>query len=244
MGLEGKVAVVTGGAGALGLATVRALLEDGARVALVDLDALRLDTLSRFLRGERIVVAADVADGSAVRAAHERVAADLGPVDILVNAAGASSEAGLGDTDESTWRRILATRVSGTFLWSRAVMPGMLARGWGRIVNLSGEGSASAPGGPADASASGAIASLTAALAREGAARGVTVNAIAPSFVRSESAGGHLGDAQVRQILSTIPAGRFGEPEEFAHAVRFFASPSSGVVTGQTLRLDGGLHLP
>jgi 3-oxoacyl-[acyl-carrier protein] reductase len=243
MSLQGKVAVVTGGAGALGLAAVRALLEDGARVALVDLDALRLDTLSRFLRGERIVVAADVADGSAVRAAHERVAKDLGPVDILVNAAGASSEAGLADTDESTWRRIFACRVSGTFLWSRAVMPGMLARGWGRIVNLSGGDSASGPGGPADASASGAIASLTAALAREGAPRGVTVNAVAPSFVRADSAGGHLSEAQARQILSAIPAGRFGEPEEFAHAVRYFASPLAGFVTGQTLRLDGGLHL-
>jgi 3-oxoacyl-[acyl-carrier protein] reductase len=244
MSLQGKVAVVTGGAGALGLAAVRALLEDGARVALVDLDALRLDTLSRFLRGERIVVAADVADASAVRAAHERVTAELGPVDILVNAAGASSAAaGLAATDETTWRRVLAARLSGTFLWSRAVMPEMLARGWGRIVNVAGQGSASAPGGPADASAGGAIASLTAALALEGAPRGVTVNAVAPAFVRSEATGGHLTDAQARQILAAIPAGRFGEPEEFAHAVRFFASPLSGFVTGQTLRLDGGLHL-
>lgn len=243
MGPQGKVAVVTGGAGTLGLAAVRALLEDGARVALVDLDALRLDTLSRFLRGERIVVAADVTDAAAVRAAHERVASELGPVDILVNAAGASSEGALAATDESTWRRIMAARVSGTYLWSREVFPAMLSRGWGRIVNVAGRASATSPGGPADSAADGAIASFTAELAREGAPRGVTVNAVAPAFVRSSTSGGFLTDAQERQILASIPAGRFGEPEEFAHAVRFFASPLSAFVTGQTLRVDGGYHL-
>ena len=234
---------MTGGAGTLGLAAVRVLLEDGARVALVALAALRLDMLSRFLRGERIVVAADVCDAAAVRAAHERVAADLGPVDILVNAAGGSSDTGVAATDEAAWRRILAARVSGTFLWSRVVFPGMLARGFGRIVNVAGRASATAPGGPADAAAGGAIAALTASLAREGAPRGVTVNAIAPAFVRSSSAGVPLTDAQERQILATIPAARFGEPEEFAHAVRFFASPLSAFVTGQTLCVDGGFHL-
>ena len=153
--LQGKVAVVTGGAGALGLAAVRALLEDGARVALVDLDALRLDTLSRFLRGDRIVVAADVSDAYAVRAAHERVRGELGPVDILVNAAGASSDGSATATDESAWQRILGARLTGTFLWSRAVLPDMTSRGWGRIVVVGGLGSGTARGGPADAATEG-----------------------------------------------------------------------------------------
>jgi 3-oxoacyl-[acyl-carrier protein] reductase len=243
MSLQGKVAVVTGGAGALGLAAVRALLEDGAKVALMDLDVLRLDTLSRFLRGERIVVAGDVTDASAVRAAHERVRAELGPVEILVNAAGTSSETALAATDDSTWRRVLAARLSGAFLWSRAVLPEMASRGWGRIVNVAGPGSGTHEGGPADAAAGGAIAALTVSLAREGASRGVTVNAIAPAFVCAPSSTGHLTEAQLRQILTGIPAGRLGEPEEFAHAVRFLASPLAGFVTGQTIRLDGGVHL-
>jgi 3-oxoacyl-[acyl-carrier protein] reductase len=243
MSLQGKVAVVTGGAGALGLAAARALLEDGAKVALMDLDVLRLDTLSRFLRGERIVVAGDVTDASAVRAAHERVRAELGPVDILVNAAGASSETALAATDESTWRRVLAARLSGAFLWSRAVFPEMASRGWGRIVNVGGPGSGTHDGGPADSAAGGAIAALTASLAREGASRGITVNAIAPAFVCAPSSTGHLTEAQMRRILAAIPAGRLGEPEEFAHAVRFLASPLAGFVTGQTIRLDGGFHL-
>ena len=239
----GKVAVVTGGAGALGLAAVRALLEDGVRVALVDLDALRLDTLSRFLRGERIVIAADVTDGHSVRAAHERVRAELGPVDILVNAAGNTSDAAIAATDEATWRRILGARLDGTFLWSRAVLPEMAARGWGRIVNVGGHLPAATPGGASNAAAAGAVASLTAALARESASRGVTVNAIAPAFVRSPATTDHLSEAQRRQVLAAIPAGRFGEPEEFAHAVRFLVSPLAGFVTGEILNLDGGLHL-
>lgn len=243
MTLEGKVAVVTGGAGALGLACVRALLEDGARVALVDLDALRLDTLSRFLRGSRIVIAADVTDGAAVRAAHERVRAEFGPVDILVNAAGSTSDAAVAATDEATWRRILGARVDGTFLWSRAVLPGMAERGWGRIVSVGGQAPAASARGAADAAAAGAIASLTVALAREGAPHGVTANAIAPAFVRSPTATEHLTEAQRRQALITIPARRFGEPEEFAHAVRFLVSPLAGFVTGEVLALDGGLHL-
>ncbi|MBL0144170.1 MAG: SDR family oxidoreductase [Betaproteobacteria bacterium] len=241
--LQGKVAVVTGGAGSLGLAAVRALLEDGARVALVDLDALRLDTLSRFLRGDRIVVAADVTDAFAVRAAHERVRAEFGPVDILVNAAGATSEAVVAAIDEAAWRRTLGARLDGTFLWARAVLPEMAARGWGRIVNVGGQGSAATPRGPADAAASGGVASFTLALAREGAPRGVTVNAIAPAFVRSASITENLSEAQRRQALARIPAGRFGEPEEFAHAVRYLVSPLAGFVTGEILGLDGGLHL-
>ena len=243
MNLQGKVAVVTGGAGSLGLAAVRALLEDEARVALVDLDALRLDTLSRFLRGERIVIAADVTDPAAVRAAHDRVRAELGPVDILVNAAGSSSGSLVEATDEAAWRRVIGARADGTFLWSRAVLPDMMARGWGRIVNLGSYGEPSAMRGTADAAAAGAVASLTGALAREGAPRGVTVNAIAPAFVRSPGTTEFLTEAQRRQVLATIPAGRFGEPEEFAHAVRFFASPQAGFVTGAVLGLDGGLHL-
>ncbi len=238
-----RVAVVTGGAGALGLAAARALLEDGLRVALVDLDAMRLDMLSRFLRGGRIVVAADVTDPVAVRAAHERVRAELGPVDILVNAAGATAGAGIAATDEGAWRRVMAARVDGTFLWSRAVLPEMASRGWGRIVNVGSARPVGPGAGTADAAAAGAVAALTASLAREGAARGVTANAIAPVFVRSPGTTELLTEAQRRQALAAIPAGRFGEPEEFAHAVRFLASPLAGYVTGTVLDLDGGLHL-
>lgn len=242
--LKDKVAVVTGAAGAIGLAAARALMDDGARVALVDVDALRLDGIARFLRGPLLALPCDVSDAMAVRMAHERVQAELGTVDILVNAAGIASGTKVADTDEATWKRVLATRLDGTFLWSRAVLPGMTAKGWGRIVNAGGlEAKAGVIGaGAADAAAAGAIASFTFALAREVAGSGVTANVIAPAFVRSVAATEQLTDAQRRQLLAAIPAGRFCEPEEFAHAVRFLASPLAGFITGEVIDLNGGVH--
>jgi 3-oxoacyl-[acyl-carrier protein] reductase len=242
--LKGKVALVTGAAGALGLAATRALLEEGARVALADIDALRLDGLTRFLRGDRLPVACDVSDAHAVRFALEKVRGEFGPVDVLVNAAGPTAGSD-GGNDEATWRRILGARLDGAMLVSRAVLPDMASRGWGRVLFVGGPATLgrgrdrSAP----DAAADGALAALAASLAREFAANGVTVNTIAPAFIRSPADTEALSEAQRRQVLAAIPAARFGEPEEFAHAVRFLVSPLAGFMTGEVLRLDGGLHL-
>jgi 3-oxoacyl-[acyl-carrier protein] reductase len=244
MNLVGKVALVTGAAGALGLAATRALLEEGARVALADVDALRLDGVTRFLRGERMPVGCDVSDPQSVRAALDKVRVEFGPVDVLVNAAGATAGPGSGK-DDATWRRILGARLDGALHCSRAAMPDMAARGWGRVVIVGGPASR----GPArdrsapDAAADGGLAALAASLAREYAGRGVTVNTIAPAFIRSPADTEALTEAQRRQALAAIPAARFGEPEEFAHAVRFLVSPLAGYMTGEVLRLDGGMHL-
>src|ERR1700693_4455459 len=121
MVLKGKTAVVTGAAGAMGLAVVRALLEDGAQVALVDVDALRLDSLIRFLRGTTIAVACDITDAAAVRNAHQQIEKVLGPVDILVNNAGILSNNKVEATDDAEWRSVLAVNLDGAFYWSRAV---------------------------------------------------------------------------------------------------------------------------
>ncbi len=242
--LKDKVALVTGAAGALGLAAARVLLEEGARVALVDVDALRLDSVSRFLRGERLPVACDVSDPPAARAAFEKVRAELGPVDVLVNAAGATAGPG-GGKDDATWRRILGARLDGALHFSRLAIPDMAARGWGRVIFVGGPACL----GPArdrsaaDAAADGALASLAASLARECAASGVTVNTLAPAFIRSPADTDALTEAQRRQALAGIPAARFGEPEEFGHAVRYLVSPLAGYVTGEVLRMDGGMHL-
>lgn len=245
MSLNGKTAVVTGAAGTMGMAVVRALLEDGAQVALVDVDALRLDSIIRFLRGPTIAVPCDVSDPGAVRQAHLQVEKTLGPVDVLVNNAGILSNAQAEATDDAEWRRVLAVNVDGAFYWARAVLPGMKQRGWGRIVNVASL--AAKTGGPAAgaayAASKGALSSLTFALARESAAHGVTVNAIAPAYVKTAMITEQLNEAQQRQILAQIPVGRFCEPEEFAHAVRFLASPLCGFITGEVLDLNGGLHM-
>ncbi|MBK8325494.1 MAG: SDR family oxidoreductase [Betaproteobacteria bacterium] len=242
--LRDKVAVVTGAAGALGLAATRVLLEEGARVALVDLDALRLDSVSRFLRGELAPIACDAGDPAAARAALDAVRARFGPADVLVNAAGATAGPGAGG-DDATWRRILGVRLDGARIFTRGVLPDMVSRGWGRILFVGGTASLGPVrdrGGP-DATADGGLVALAASLAREVAGHGVTVNTLAPSFVRSPADTEALTEAQRRQALAAIPAARFGEPEEFAHAVRFLVSPLAGYITGEVLRLDGGLHL-
>jgi len=245
MSLKDKIVVVTGAAGTMGMAVVRAMLEDGAHVGLVDVDALRLDSIVRFLRGTCVAIPCDVSDPDAVRSAHQQVEKALGPVDVMVNNAGILSNSKAEATDDGEWRRVMAVNIDGAFYWSRAMLPGMKQRGWGRIVNVASLAAKTGglTAGTAYAASKGALASLTFSLARESAAHGVTVNAIAPAYVKTPMVTEQLNDAQQRQILAQIPVGRFCEPEEFAHAVLFLASPLSGFITGEVLDLNGGLQM-
>ena len=245
MNLKGRTVVVTGAAGTMGMAVVRAMLENEAQVALVDVDALRLDSTVRFLRGNTAAVSCDVSDPAAVRAAHQQVEKVLGPVDVLINNAGILSNAKAEATDDAEWRRVMAVNVDGAFYWSRAVLPAMKKRRWGRIVNVASLAAKTGglTAGTAYAASKGAMASLTFSLARESAAHGVTVHAIAPAYVTTPMVTEQLNEAQQRQILAQIPVGRFCEPEEFAHAVCFLASPLAGFITGEVLDLNGGLQM-
>ena len=243
--LSGKTAVVTGAAGTMGLAVVRALLEDGAQVALVDVDAMRLDGMTRFLRGATVAVPCDVSDAEAVKRAHQQVEKALGPVDILVNSAGVGSSEKLETTSDQEWRRVLAVNLDGAFFWARAVLPGMKQRKWGRVINvgsLAGK-SGGIVAGSAYAASKGAITSLTYSLAREAASYGVTVNAVAPAYVKTPTVTEQMNEQQRRMMLAQIPVGRFCEPEEFAHAVRFLAAPLAGFITGEVIDVNGGLHM-
>jgi len=243
--LAGKTAVVTGAAGTMGLAVVRGLLEDGAQVALVDVDAMRLDSMIRFLRGPTVAVPCDVSDAEAVKRALQQVEKALGPVDILVNNAGVSSSEKAESTSDQEWRRVLAVNVDGAFFWARAVLPGMKQRKWGRIINV-GSLAAKSGGiatGSAYAASKGAIASLTYSLAREAAAHGITVNAVAPAYVKTPALTEQMNEQQRRMLLAQIPVGRFCEPEEYAHAVRFLAAPLAGFITGEVIDVNGGLHM-
>lgn len=235
--------MVTGAAGAPGLAVVRNLLEDGAQVALVDVDAMRLDSLIRFLRGTVVAVPCDVSEPGAVRQAHQQIEKLLGPVDILVNNAAVSSNERVEAITDVEWRRVMAVNIDGAFYWARAVMPAMKKRGWGRIINVSSleAKTGGLTAGTAYAVSKGAMSSLTFSLARELAASGITVNAVAAAHVKTGSVIEQLNEAQRRQLLTQIPVGRFCEPEEFAHAVRFLASPLAGFVTGEVLDVNGGL---
>jgi 3-oxoacyl-[acyl-carrier protein] reductase len=245
MPLNGKTAVVTGAAGTLGFAAVRVLLEDHAQVALVDVDAMRMDSMVRFLRGKGVAVPCDVSDAGAVKEACRRIEKLLGPVDVLVNAASIGSVEKAESTADLEWRRVLAVNLDGAFHWAREVIPAMKKRAWGRIVNVTSLAAKTggADTGTADATSKGALAALTRTLAREVATHGITVNGIAPAYVKTPTLTEQMTEAQRRHILAQIPVGRFCEPEEFAHAVRYLASPLAGFVTGEVLNVNGGLYM-
>ena len=241
--LECKTALVTGAVGTMGLAATRFLLEDGARVAMVDLSEARMHDAARDLHGEIMFVEADIRDTAAVTAAHARIAEKFGAVDILVNNAGILSNNKVEATSDEEWRRVLGVNLDGAFHWSRAVLPAMKAHKWGRIINVSSLAAKTGglTAGTAYSVSKGAMSALTFSLARESAAFGVTVNAIAPAYVKTPMVTEGLSEAQRAALLATIPVGRFCEPEEFAHVVRFLASPLAGFITGEIVDINGGL---
>lgn len=241
--LEGKTALVTGAAGTMGLAATRFLLEDGARVAMVDLSEVRMHDAARGLSGEIMFVEVDIRDAAAVAGAHARITEKIGAVDILVNNAGILSNNKIEATSDEDWRRVLGVNLDGAFHWSRAVLPGMKLRKWGRIINVSSLAAKTGglTAGTAYSVSKGALSALTFSLARESAAFGVTVNAISPAYVKTPMVTEGLSEAQRVALLATIPVGRFCEPEEFAHVVRFLASPLAGFITGEIVDINGGL---
>jgi 3-oxoacyl-[acyl-carrier protein] reductase len=167
----------------------------------------------------------------------------FGDVDVLVNNAGILSNNKVEATTVAEWRAVLAANLDGALFWAQAVVPAMKARRWGRIVNTSSLAAKTGglTAGTAYAVSKGAMGALTFSLARELAAFDVTCNAIAPAYVRTPMVTEQLSEEQRRELLRQIPVGRFCEPEEFAHAVRFLASPLSGFITGEILDLNGGL---
>ena len=236
--------MVTGAAGSMGAATVEALLEDGLKVAMVDIDGDRLARLAQQLGRVTCPVQADISNPDAVQDAHRRVVQDLGPVDVLVNNAGVLSNHKAETTSVEEWRRVLAVNIDGAFYWSGAVIGHMKAQRWGRIVNTCSLASKSGglTAGTAYTVSKGALVALTFSLARELAGFGVTVNGIAPAYVRTPMVTDQLTAEQRRELIEQIPVGRFCEPAEFAHAVRFLVSEMSGFITGEILDQNGGLH--
>ncbi|MDM0051609.1 SDR family NAD(P)-dependent oxidoreductase [Variovorax sp. J22R115] len=241
--LQGKVALVTGAAGTMGLAAARFLLEDGCKVALVDANRERTLALAEELGADAQPFCFDISDAEAVRSGHAQVVEALGPVDVLVNNAGILSNNKAEATDAAEWRRVLAVNLDGAFYLSQQVVPSMKARRAGRIINTCSLAAKTGglTAGTAYSVSKGALTSLTFSLARELASFGVTANGISPAYVKTPMITEQLTEQQRQALLKDIPVGRFCEPEEFAHVVRFLASPLSGFITGEIIDLNGGL---
>jgi 3-oxoacyl-[acyl-carrier protein] reductase len=241
--LKDKIAVVTGAAGTMGRATAQALQADGCRLVLVDIDAKALDALAVSLGGVSLPVACDISDPQAVVQAAERIRRELGDPDILVNNAGILSNNKSLQTDYAEWRRVLGVNLDGAFLLAQQFIPAMKARRWGRIINTCSLAAKTGglTAGTAYSVSKGALTSLTFSLARELAPHGVTANGISPAYVRTPMITEQLTEAQRQALLKDIPVGRFCEPEEFAHVVRFLASPLAGFITGEIVDINGGL---
>jgi 3-oxoacyl-[acyl-carrier protein] reductase len=241
---NGGVALVTGAAGAMGLATARMLAGEGYRVALADLPGAKLDAALKTIGPQSSAFGFDVSDADDTEAAYARIEKSLGPVDVLINNAGILSNNKVAETTPAEWRKVLAVNLDGAFYLSRLAVPGMKSRKRGRIVNTCSFAmkSGGLTAGTAYTTSKGALGALTFSLARETVGFGITVNAIAPAYIRTPMVEEQLTQAQRDALLKQIPVGRFCEPEEFAHCVRFFLSPLSGFITGEILDLNGGLQ--
>jgi NAD(P)-dependent dehydrogenase (short-subunit alcohol dehydrogenase family) len=242
-----RCVLVTGGAAGIGEAIVRRFAASGDTVAILDRDAGRAEALAASLPGEHLAIACNVSLEDEVRSAVERVEAECGPIDVLVNNAGIVDPAGLSALEiaPEDFEAILATNLDGSFLLAREVGRAMVARGRGAIVNVASlAGEIAIPGRTAYSASKAAVIGLTRALACEWAPKGVRVNAVMPGYVRTEiiEALVENGKIDLANVDKRIPLGRLARPDEIAAVIEHLASDEASYSVGALLEVDGGYH--
>ena len=245
MELKGKVALVTGASRGIGRAIALRLAQAGADIALIYASngqaAQEAAGQVEALGVRALALRADVSDFAQAQAAYAQVKEALGAPDILVNNAGITRDGLAMRMSQADFDRVVQVNLNGAFYLTRAALPDFVRRRSGRIINITSVSGLDGNPGQANYAASKAgLVGLTKALAREVASRGVTVNAVAPGFVDTDMTAAMNPDT-LAQALKLVPMGRAAQPQEIAGAVAFLAGPDAGYITGQVLRVDGGM---
>jgi 3-oxoacyl-[acyl-carrier protein] reductase len=243
--MEGRVAIITGGARGIGRAIAEKLASRGANLViadmLIDLAKQTAEEISQSGNTKAIAAKVDVTDGKSASELVDLTIKEFGKVDILINNAGITRDTLILRMDEADWDAVLNVNLKGVFNCSKAVVRSMMKQRYGRIVNISSVSGQAGQVGQTNYSASKAgVIGFTKALAREVASRQITVNAVAPGFIPTALTN-DLSEDLKKMILTATPIGRMGTPEEVAAAVTFLASEEAAYITGQILAVDGGM---
>ncbi|MGW7691351.1 SDR family NAD(P)-dependent oxidoreductase [Streptomyces asiaticus] len=243
--LDGKTALVTGGAGGIGAAICRTIAERGARVLVADIDIAAAERTARALP-DAVALHVDLDDQLDVAALGDAVTSRFGGVDILVNNAGVSTVQRFTESDPDTWDRMWRINLRAPMLLSRLLLPSMAERGWGRLIYISTDGARAGAGGESVyAACKAGLFGLAKTLAREAARNGVTSNVVCPGLIDTPMLQ-HVRSARpgmVDTLLRAVPMRRAGQVEEVAHLVAHLATEAAAYTTGQTISVSGGVTM-
>ncbi|MEX3963212.1 2-hydroxycyclohexanecarboxyl-CoA dehydrogenase [Paraburkholderia sp. EG286B] len=250
--LEGKTVVVTGGGGGIGGATCRRFAAEGARVAVLDLSldaALKVAEEIHEKGGQALALRCDITNRAEVETALEQAQAQLGPVDVLVNNAGWDVFRPFTKTEPAQWDKLIAINLTGALHMHHAVLPGMVERKRGRIINIASDAARVGSSGEAVyAACKGGLVAFSKTIAREHARHGITVNVVCPGptdtalFAEYKEGAGNP-EKLLEAFQRSIPLGRIGQPDDLPGAIVFFASDDANYITGQVLSVSGGLTM-
>lgn len=246
LALEGRVAIVTGGGGAIGSAICQRLAEEGAKPVIVDIDVARAEAHAAAIKGtggEALAVAADITNTDSVKELVEKAEATFGKVDILVNNAGFQRDKRIVNMPEEDWDAVVDVVLRGAFVCSKAVIPGMAERKWGRIINMSSRAHLGNPGQANYSAAKAGLLGFSRALALENGKYGITVNSVAPGIVDTPAVRALAHFDKIRENANkTTPIGRMGTVQDVADAVAFLASERASYISGDVLHITGGRY--
>jgi len=245
-GIQGRVALVTGAAGGIGASVAAMLGEEGARVAIVDINAAAAEAEAERLRSLNLNIHAfgmNVADSVSVNGTVEEISRAIGAVDILVNNAGFTRDKRIGRMDEADWDSVVDVILKGAFLCTKAVLPAMIEKQWGRIINISSRAYLGNPGQANYSSAKAGLLGFTRSMAMENGRHYITVNAVAPGIIDTAAVRNLPHYEKIKtNAEASLPLPRLGKVEDVASAVTFLASERASYITGDVLHVTGGRY--